>query len=683
MSVTHQWIHRWQNAHTPAITFGSVSLSWADLEARIRRAASWLADRGLEPGDIIALQMPRSTAFLELHLAALATGVVTLPLNPRYTASEVEFILGDSGARDAVLNDVPIARISAELDACAEHPLERIPSLDEIGLLLYTSGTTGRPKGARIRQRNVLATVSALHDAWRWTPDDVLIHALPMFHVHGLFVAQHAALMAGAHSVWLPRFEVAEVWNAIAAHNATVFMGVPTFYNRLIQWSGKTPELQSMRLFTSGSAPLSAATWTTFRDRFGHEILERYGMTEIGIVLSNPYDGPRVPGSVGLPLPGTEARVDEHGELWIRGPSVFAGYLGLPEATANALGTGWMRTGDFGRVDDDGYIHLVGRRSDLILTGGFNVYPGEVEAVLMEHPAVKELAIFGIPDSDLGEVICAAVVGEATEAELIAWCSKHLATYKCPRTVAFRSAMPRNSMGKILRTNLRIEHSLGELWTSEARAAIAELIRHHRDTPRKIAAFDFDDTCIDGDIGIALLERFDAVSSRDLVSEYEADCAIDTRSGYAQLTATLLAGRTEKDVRAQTALALQDALGDGRIHWVDGVRRLLSTLVDNKWEVWIVTASPEVVVEEVAAQYCVPRSRVIGMRTAMEDGHYTAEVLEPITYKSGKLEALELRAGGLPLLAMGDSPSDEALLGAAEVGLQIDHSVGWQVVGRR
>ncbi len=691
MSVTHQWIERWQGAQTPAITFGHIAISKTQLEGRIRRAATWLANRGLKPGDVVALQMARSTTFLELHLAALALGVITLPLNQRYTASEVEFMLEDSGAKVRILLDTPVADIAAELAACSEHSLSRVPDLEEIGVLCYTSGTTGRPKGALIRQRNILATVTALHDSWRWTPDDILIHALPMFHIHGLFVAQHAALMAGAHSVWLPRFEVEAVWEAIATHRATVFMGVPTFYNRLIQWRGEAPALQTMRLFTSGSAPLSATTWTVFRDRFGHEILERYGMTEVGIVLSNPYDGPRVPGSVGVPLGDIEARVDDQGEIWIRGSSVFAGYLGLPDATAAALQDGWMRTGDFGRRDESGYIHLIGRRSDLILSGGFNVYPGEVEAVLVEHPAVRELAVFGVRDDDLGEVVNAAVVADCEHDELVAWCRARLSPYKCPRAIWSRQEMPRNSMGKILRTNLRIEYALGERWTAAARAAIAELIRTQKASERKIAAFDFDDSCIHGDIGIALLERFDASSPRDLVAEYEADCAADTRTGYAQLCPTLLAGRTEDEVRSETRATLIEALADGRVQWVDEVHRLISTLHDSGWEVWIVTASPEVVVQMAAAHYGVPPSRVIGMRVAMaKNGRYSSEILDPVTYRTGKLEALRERAGCDPLLAMGDSPSDEALLEAAEVGILIDRgdksfrdraiASGWHVV---
>jgi len=689
MSVTHLWMARWEQSDAPAITFAGEVLSYGDLALRIRRAATWIRERGLEPGAVLALQMERSTTFLELHLAALALGVVTLPLNPRSTPEESAHMLRDSGAAEGIPAQIPVDTIAAEIAGCAPHPLDRVPDLEGIGVLCYTSGTTGRPKGARIRQRNLLATVSALHEAWRWSPQDVLVHALPLFHIHGLFVAQHAALMAGAHAVWLPTFSVEAAWRAIHAHGGTVFMGVPTFYNRMVQSPVEPAQLDTMRLFTSGSAPLSARTWRRFRDRFGHEILERYGMTEVGIVLSNPYEGPRVPGSVGLPLPDIEARLDDAGEIWLRGPSVFAGYHERPEATAAALQDGWMRTGDFATRDEEGFYRLLGRRTDLILTGGFNVYPGEVESVLREHPAVRQLAAFGVPDDDLGEVVHVAIVGDVEPQEALTWCRQRLSAYKCPKRIWIRGALPRNAMGKVRRSQLTCAYGLGERWPADTRAAIADLLQQD-EGGRRIAALDFDDTCIRGDVGLALLDRFDALSSRDLVAEYEADCARDTRTGYANLTSTLLAGRTPDEVRRETREALTEALADGRITWVDEIRRLIQTLQTQDWEVWIVTASPEVVVQVAAAHYDIPHAQVIGMRCALESGRYTPQVLEPITYRQGKLDALHRRCGAGPQLAMGDSLSDASLLHAAQVGILVDrgdpalrdhaHEVGWHIV---
>lgn len=334
-----------------------------------------------------------------------------------------------------------------------------------LGAILYTSGTTGRPKGARLRQAHLWATIEALHVAWEWSPDDVLVHALPAFHVHGLVVAALGALRAGARQVWLPRFDPDAVPTALVDERATVFMGVPTFYVRLLQ--NTLPDLSHVRLFTSGSAPLPAHVHRAFRQATGHEIVERYGMTEIGIVLSNPLRGARKPGSVGLPLPGVERRivdpvtgadraVGEVGELLIRAPSVFEGYHLRPDATAAALVDGWMRTGDQGHLDEDGYVHLVGRRADLVLCGGLNVYPGEVEQALAEAPGVTEIAVFGVPDPDLGEVPHVAVVGGITAEELLAFARRRLAPYKIPRVVHILDALPRNSMGKVRTTELRL-----------------------------------------------------------------------------------------------------------------------------------------------------------------------------------------------------------------------------------
>lgn len=474
----------WRDAH-PAVLTDQEHLSFADLDARISRAAGWLAREGLRPGDVVALQMPRSVDFLVLHLAALGTGIVTLPLNTGYTARELEFYLADSKARLAIVLPDQVdalepgpARILPADDAltralAAAEPAvlpEHLPP-ETVAVLLYTSGTTGRPKGAVLRHGNIAATVEGLHEAWRWSDDDVLLHALPLFHVHGLFVAQHGALRAGATTHWMPRFDAEEVLRRIAEDGITVFMGVPTFYARLLSLPEQVAvDVTGMRLFTSGSAPLPARDHARFHARFGQSIVERYGMTEVGIVLTNPYDGPRRPGTVGHPVPGARARVVDPttgepvpdgtvGEIRIAGPSVFDGYLGLPEKTAEALVDGWMCTGDLGMVDDHGYFRIVGRSKDMVISGGLNVYPSEVEAVLLEHPDVAEAAVVGVPHPDLGERVVASVVpARGTSPDplaLIATCRAHLAPYKCPKAIELVESLPRNAMGKVRKEVLR------------------------------------------------------------------------------------------------------------------------------------------------------------------------------------------------------------------------------------
>ena len=463
--------------------FPEGGLSARRLDERVARAAGWLRSRGLGPGDVLALQTERDPVFLELFLAALGLGVVALPLNPAYPPPELRWYLDDARAALAVVLEpgamegrpaVDARALRAELDAAEALDLDGLPEPDEeaLAVLLYTSGTTGRPKGACISHRNLRGTVEALHRAWGWRRDDHLLHALPLFHVHGLFVAQLGALWAGARTTWLPRFEAAEAMGALETLGCTVFMGVPTFYHRFLQLpEAVRPRLRRMRLFTSGSAPLPAEDHAAFAARFGHTILERYGMTEVGIVLSNPLRGERRPGAVGFPLPGVEARVVDRGteepvgsgvvgEIWIRGPGVISGYLRRPDKTREALtADGWMRTGDLGFVDPEGYFHISGRAKDLVISGGLNVYPGEVEAVLRAWPGVAEAAVVGLPDPDWGERVVAAVVlaegAVLDEAALVAACRQQLAPYKCPKAVVAVTALPRNAMGKVQKHLLR------------------------------------------------------------------------------------------------------------------------------------------------------------------------------------------------------------------------------------
>lgn len=466
---------RWTQPDQIAIRHQDHVIRYAELEHRVQRALGFLHARGLGSGDVLALQMDRELAFLELHLAALAGGIITLPLNPAYTAHEVSFYLQDAKPKLAILlsspdTDVPVLNASVvrqHLDVAA--PATPLADLEgsHPAVICYTSGTTGRPKGAVIEHRNILGTVRALHSAWQWSSDDVLLHALPLFHIHGLFVAQHGALYAGAQSIWMDRFDAASALQHMAEDGVTVFMGVPTFYTRFLQQPGRS--LPHMRLFTSGSAPLPAQVHQAFSAAFGHTILERYGMTEVGIVLSNPYDQQRRPGTVGFALPGVSIRIcdaqgavlpdGEVGEIRISGPGVISAYLGLPEQTAKAIVDGWMCSGDLAFRDDDGYIHIVGRSRDMIITGGLNVYPVEIETVLLTHPAVAQAAVVGLPDPDWGERVVAAVV--ATEAvspdALVSFCRTRIAGYKSPKQVVLMEDFPRNAMGKVQKAKLRAQ----------------------------------------------------------------------------------------------------------------------------------------------------------------------------------------------------------------------------------
>ncbi len=477
MSLTLRLIERWTHPERIAVKHGTLKVSYQSLTDRIYRAAGWLEDQGIGPGNVVALQMPKSLAFLELHLALLALGAITLPLNDRYTSAEVSALVADADASLAIVPQQLGDRLAVRTHDAAlmSDVLGRSRAIaelrpispDAVGVLCYTSGTTGRAKGALILQRNIEATVQSLHEGWRWSNRDILLHTLPLYHVHGLFVAQHGALRAGATSIWLNRFDADDVLQTIANEQVSILMGVPTHYYRLLQSSVDQADIRSIRLFTSGSAPLPATVHRAFAHATGHEVVERYGMTEIGIVLSNPLDGPRKPGAVGVPLPGAQARIVDRitrtpldsgqtGEVEIAGPSVFSGYLGRPKATADALVNGWMRTGDLGFVDPDGWFHLVGRTSEMMITGGFNVYPAEIEAALSEQPGILEVAVFGIPDDDLGERVCAAIVSTQplVSEQLRTKLKTRLAAYKVPRSFFRVDELPRNTMGKVLKRKL-------------------------------------------------------------------------------------------------------------------------------------------------------------------------------------------------------------------------------------
>ncbi|WP_372785453.1 AMP-binding protein [Phenylobacterium sp.] len=440
----------------PAFLLGDGSaVSYGELESGAAQVAGHLIARGVEPGDRVALQAEKSVEGVMTYLGVLKAGAVFLPLNAAYTPAEVDYFLGDAEPR-LFLTD-PAAFVA---EARTAEPLAAaVPRADgDLASLIYTSGTTGRSKGAMLSHGNLAANAVALHEIWGFTPGDVLLHALPIFHVHGLFVALHCAFLSGAPMVWLPKFDDAQVLAGLA--RSTVMMGVPTFYTRLLANPGFSGEMAAhMRLFISGSAPLLESTFAEFEQRTGMRILERYGMSEAVIITSNPLTGERIPGSVGYPLPGVELRIgggEATGVIEIRGPSVFSAYWRMPEKTAEEFtADGFFITGDVGRQDADGRVWISGRAKDLIISGGYNVYPKEIELVLDEMAGVTESAVVGVPHPDFGEGVVAVVIGAGDEAALIAACRAQLAPYKSPKRIVFVDDLPRNAMGKVQKNLLR------------------------------------------------------------------------------------------------------------------------------------------------------------------------------------------------------------------------------------
>lgn len=466
--------------------------SYAEFFANAERMAAALTKAGLEAGDRVAVQAPKTIAMLELYVGTVLAGGVFLPLNTGYTPVEVSYFLGnakpivfvcDPKAKDAltpIANEAGVTTLWT-LDATEAGSLidarngedagfQAVPrdALD-LAAILYTSGTTGRSKGAMLTHRALASNSEMLKDYWHFTGNDVLIHALPIFHTHGLFVATNIALMTGSACLFLPGFDADAIIKLMP--RATALMGVPTFYTRLL----KQPELadasKNMRLFISGSAPLLAETHDRWSATTGHAILERYGMTETNMNTSNPYDGERRPGTVGFPLPGVELKIcdratgerlpdGEIGVLEVRGDNVFAGYWQMPEKTSDELREdGFFITGDLGKIDPDGYIHIVGRGKDLIISGGFNVYPKEVEEVIDDLDGVLESAVIGVSHPDFGEGVVAVVVPDNTtdlsENDIVSGFSSQLAKFKHPKHVAIVNELPRNTMGKVQKNVLR------------------------------------------------------------------------------------------------------------------------------------------------------------------------------------------------------------------------------------
>lgn len=459
---------------------GGATITGEAFLAMVARQAHALRAAGVGAGDRVAAQVPKSPQALAAYGAAVALGAVFLPLNTAYTAAELDYFLSDAepkvflaeGSRDlgglAGRHGARLLTLEADgsgtlAEAAAGQPGEIAAVTREAGdlaALLYTSGTTGRSKGAMLTQGNLLSNARALAGLWRFTPHDVLIHALPIFHTHGLFVATNTVLATGGRMILLPTFDAAEVMGLMP--QATALMGVPTFYTRLLDQPGLAEAARGMRLFVSGSAPLLPETHAAFARLTGHAILERYGMTETNMIASNPYEGQRRAGTVGFALPGVEVRLDAQpvGGIEVRGPNVFAGYWQMPEKTAEEFtADGWFKTGDVGRFDAEGYLSIVGRAKDLIITGGFNVYPVEVEEALDRVPGVLESAVIGLPHPDFGEGVFAVLVAQAgvtldPEAVLAA-VRDRLARFKQPKAAVVVDALPRNAMGKVQKAALR------------------------------------------------------------------------------------------------------------------------------------------------------------------------------------------------------------------------------------
>jgi malonyl-CoA/methylmalonyl-CoA synthetase len=470
--------------------------SYADTFALAGRIANTLVSLGLQPGDRVAVQVDKSAEALILYLGVVAAGGVYLPLNVGYTLTELEYFIGDAEPRIVVCRPsvekdmVPLATklgvahcltLGGKGDGSlmdkakdAKPDFAPVPrGAYDLAAILYTSGTTGRSKGAMLSHRNLFSNAETLADYWRFTAGDVLLHALPIFHTHGLFVASNVILLSGASMIFLSKFDADEVIRHLP--RATSMMGVPTFYVRLLQAPTLTRDLvKHIRLFVSGSAPLLADTHREWEGRTGHRILERYGMTETNMNTSNPYDGERVAGTVGFPLPGVEVRIADPesgrllaqgdiGMIEVKGPNVFQGYWRMPEKTAAEFrADGFFITGDLGKIDERGYVHIVGRGKDLIITGGYNVYPKEVETELDAMLGVIESAVIGLQHPDFGEGVTAVIVAEKghkmDEATVLKALDGRLAKFKLPKRIFFVDDLPRNTMGKVQKNLLRDQY---------------------------------------------------------------------------------------------------------------------------------------------------------------------------------------------------------------------------------
>ena len=476
----------------------SLNYSWRDIDRATAMMANLLTSLDLPKGARVAVQVEKSVEAMVLYLATLRAGYVFLPLNTAYQSAEIEYFIGNAEPSVVVCSPANFGWVSkiafkagtqnvltlgddrtgSLLDRAAHCSDQHTPAVcqaDDLAAILYTSGTTGRSKGAMLSHNNLLSNAQVLKDYWGWQPNDVLIHALPIFHVHGLFVALHGALLNGSKMIWLCKFDPKIVVQKLP--EATVFMGVPTLYVRLLAEPGLTKEaVRNMRLFVAGSAPLLLETFNLWQERTGHTILERYGMSETAMLTSNPYaakDGERRGGTVGFPLPGVSLRVQddegatlpvgEIGGIQVQGPNIFKGYWRMPEKTAEEFTSdGYFKTGDVGKIDSQGYVSIVGRSKDLIISGGYNVYPAEIEGYINDMDGVAESAVIGVPHPDFGEVGVAVLIlkpGAALTSEaVLADLKAKLANFKIPKRCFVLSELPRNTMGKVQKNLLREQY---------------------------------------------------------------------------------------------------------------------------------------------------------------------------------------------------------------------------------
>src|SRR5947207_3264248 len=460
----------------PALVAGDMALSYDELRRAAAESVRRLKESGVTHEMLVALFAENSGAWIIAYLGLQLLGATVVGMNPAFKAAEAEQILSDSEAAVALVDagrqsliDALRPRLKALHQTARVEEIGSVPSPlvaegqgggsltpEDPALLLYTSGTTGRPKGALLDHGNLLAQGRGVVEAWRWTAEDRLVLALPLFHVHGLAIALHGSLIAGGCAMLVP-FSPENVVRELQA-GGTMFFGVPAMYQRLAEYLDRNPaDLRHVRLFVAGSAPLPATLFERCERVLGQPVLERYGITEGGIVVSNPFEGPRQPGRVGYPLPGVEVRLGEQDEVQLKGGQVFNGYWRNPSATEDVFVDGWFRTGDIGEIAADGSLAIRGRIKELIISGGYNVYPREVEMVLEQHPAVAEVAVAGLPSERWGEEVTAFVVARTSVdgQELISFARERLATYKCPRAVRFIEAIPRNAMGKIDRSKLQ------------------------------------------------------------------------------------------------------------------------------------------------------------------------------------------------------------------------------------
>ena len=479
-----------------SIEFNEKSVTFGEIDAITNRIANRLRDMGIKKGDRIAQYVPNSHELVYTTVSSFKLGAIVVPMNIAFKEKEIAYFLQDSEAKaivtdterlpvlENILRDLPALKhvIVIDSDDGKYIPFSRLSGNDndkeletdikddDGAFIFYTSGTTGRPKGALLTQRSVTSNLKALREAWRWTEDDLFLLTLPMFHIHGLGVGLCGSLYNGCSTIVRRKFDAADVLNTIQNRKVTLFMGVPTMYFRMLEVENcERYDASSMRLFVSGSAPLSKELFAKCHGIFGHRILERAGMSESMMNYSNPYDRERRPGTVGFPLPGVEARiVDENfhdvpvnteGEIVIRGPNLLREYWRNEEATRNGFVDGWFKTGDICKRDEDGYISIVGRSKDIIISGGVNLYPREIEEVIESIPAVKEAAVVGVPDEEFGEAVKACVIledeAELSSDEVIAYCKERLASFKKPKHVEFLDALPKNAMGKIVKDRLR------------------------------------------------------------------------------------------------------------------------------------------------------------------------------------------------------------------------------------